>query len=171
MLQPEPNDPALEETDPGLFKTRGGQEPPLPPPGILDRSATQELPIGNPVRPVALVSKRPPVLRLVLGATGLVLLALTGGLFCLRTRPMAYVQHAWQERQQKAVPPALRAYYDKAVLGDATAMRMLGTMYYNGLNVPRDTSEGIRWYRKAAAAGSVAARKDMEQLGLSATGK
>jgi TPR repeat protein len=44
-------------------------------------------------------------------------------------------------------------------------------MYYNGLNVKRDTSEGIRWYRKAATAGSVAARKDLEQLGLSATGK
>jgi len=45
-------------------------------------------------------------------------------------------------------------------------MRMLGTLYYNGLNVPQDRDEGIRWYRKAAAAGSVAARKDLEQLGL-----
>jgi TPR repeat protein len=45
-------------------------------------------------------------------------------------------------------------------------MRMLGTMYYNGLNVQQDTREGIRWYRKAAAAGSVAARKDLEQLGI-----
>jgi TPR repeat protein len=50
-------------------------------------------------------------------------------------------------------------------------MRMLGTMYYNGLNVPQDTKEGIRWYRKAAAAGSVAAAKDLEQLGLPVTDK
>ena len=41
----------------------------------------------------------------------------------------------------------------------------------NGLNVPQDTREGIRWYRKAAAAGSVAAAKDLEQLGLPVTDK
>ena len=64
------------------------------------------------------------------------------------------------------IPPSLRPYYDRAQDGDASAMRMLGTMYYNGLNVPQDTREGIRWYRKAAAAGSVAAAKDLEQLGL-----
>ena len=64
------------------------------------------------------------------------------------------------------VPPALRSYYDRAMAGDASAMRMLGTMYYNGLNVAQDTREGIRWYRRAAAAGSVAAAKDLEQLGL-----
>ena len=64
------------------------------------------------------------------------------------------------------VPPALRSYYDRAMAGDASAMRMLGTMYYNGLNVAQDTREGIRWYRSAAAAGSVAAAKDLEQLGL-----
>jgi TPR repeat protein len=67
----------------------------------------------------------------------------------------------------REIPPTLRPYYDRAVTGDASAMRMLGTMYYNGLNVPQDTKEGLRWYRKAAAAGSVAARKDLEQLGLS----
>jgi TPR repeat protein len=67
---------------------------------------------------------------------------------------------------EREVPPALRPYYDRAGTGDASAMRMLGTMYYNGLNVRKDTKEGIRWYRKAAAAGSVAARKDLEQLGL-----
>ena len=66
----------------------------------------------------------------------------------------------------KDIPPALRPYYDRASAGDASAMRMLGTMYYNGLNVPQDTKEGVRWYRKAAAAGSVAATKDLEQLGL-----
>jgi len=67
---------------------------------------------------------------------------------------------------EKDIPPTLRPYYDRAVTGDASAMRMLGTMYYNGLNVPQNTKEGIRWYRKAAAAGSVAAGKDLEQLGL-----
>jgi TPR repeat protein len=70
------------------------------------------------------------------------------------------------EAAEKDIPPTLRPYYDRAQEGDASAMRMLGTMYYNGLNVPQNTKEGIRWYRKAAAAGSVAAKKDLEQLGL-----
>ena len=66
----------------------------------------------------------------------------------------------------KDMPPSLRPYYEKAKAGDVNAMRMLGTLYYNGLNVPQNTREGIRWYRKAAKAGSVAAKKDLEQLGL-----
>jgi hypothetical protein len=70
---------------------------------------------------------------------------------------------------EREMPPALRPYYDRASAGDASAMRMLGTMYYNGLNVRKDKLEGLRWYRKAAAAGSVAARKDLEQLGLAPT--
>ena len=69
------------------------------------------------------------------------------------------------------MPPALRPYLDRAEEGDATAMRMLGTMYYNGLNVRKNKQEGIRWFRKAAASGSVAARKDLEQLGLAPAGK
>jgi hypothetical protein len=70
-------------------------------------------------------------------------------------------------RPSQDIPPTLRPYYDRAQNGDSSAMRMLGTMYYNGLNVPQNPKEGIRWYRKAAAAGSVAAKKDLEQLGLS----
>lgn len=69
---------------------------------------------------------------------------------------------------KEEAPPVLRPYLDKAAQGDASAMRMLGTMYYNGLNVRQDRREGIKWYRKAAAAGSVAARKDLEQLGIPA---
>jgi len=68
-------------------------------------------------------------------------------------------------------PPVIRPYLEKANEGDPSAMRMLGTMYYNGLNVTQDRKAGIRWYRKAAAAGSVAARKDLEQLGLTVDGK
>ena len=82
----------------------------------------------------------------------------------LRMRPAAAVPG--EEAGRPDVPPPLRPYYDRAQAGDPSAMRMLGTMYYNGLNVTQDTREGLRWYRKAAAAGSVAARKDLEQLGL-----
>jgi hypothetical protein len=81
----------------------------------------------------------------------------------LRERPAAAPAAPAGARED--IPPALRPYYDRATAGDTSAMRMLGTMYYNGLNVPQNPREGIRWYRKAAAAGSVAARKDLEQLG------
>jgi hypothetical protein len=66
----------------------------------------------------------------------------------------------------QAIPAALRPYYDRAVTGDASAMYSLGRMYCNGLNVPRDAQQGIHWYRLAAAAGSVDAARDLEQLGL-----
>ncbi len=74
-------------------------------------------------------------------------------------------------RARGEVPAVLLPYLEKASQGDAGAMRMLGTMYYNGLNVPMDRKEGVKWYRKAAAAGNVAARKDLEQLGLAADEK
>ena len=69
------------------------------------------------------------------------------------------------------VPQALKPYLDRAEQGDASAMRMLGTMYYNGLNVRKNKPEGVRWFRKAAEGGSVAARKDLEQLGLGPASK
>jgi TPR repeat protein len=69
-------------------------------------------------------------------------------------------------RSAADAPPVVRPYLDRAAQGDPNAMRMLGTMYYNGLNIRQDRKEGVRWFRKAAAAGSVAARRDLEQLGL-----
>ena len=68
-------------------------------------------------------------------------------------------------RSPEAVPPALRPDYDRAVAGDASAMRALGSRC-NGQGVPRDTPEGIRWYRLAAAAGSAEAAADLKRLGL-----
>lgn len=62
------------------------------------------------------------------------------------------------------IPPNLRPYYDKAEKGDAAAMRTLGVMYFYGMNVPKNTEEGLRWYRKAAEAGSVAAKKDLKAM-------
>lgn len=69
------------------------------------------------------------------------------------------------------VPPALRSYLEKAEKGDAAAMRMLGVMYYNGLNVARNEQEGLKWYRKAAEAGSGAAAKELKLLEGKSSGK
>jgi|GEM_PF-2011800 hypothetical protein len=67
---------------------------------------------------------------------------------------------------QEDIPPALRPYYDRALAGDASAMRTLGSMFCTGQNVPRDIEAGISWYRLAAAAGELDAVKDLEKLGL-----
>lgn len=62
------------------------------------------------------------------------------------------------------VPPALRSYHEKALKGDANAMAVLGTMYYNGLNVPANRPEGLKWLRRAADQGNAAARKQLAEL-------
>jgi TPR repeat protein len=146
----------------------------MPDPVAADRNAdTQPIPIGLPPAPPEPVpGGEPPAQparrawRYWVGGIAAILILAAAALSIYRERPSGA---SGPGAEEKRIPPELRPYYDRAVLGDASAMRMLGTMYYNGLNVPQDTKEGIRWYRKAAAAGSVAAVRDLQQLGLSPT--
>lgn len=160
LLPQDPRTPP-EATDPGDYDTQGGQAPTafMPPVPITP-------PVPEEPLPKAGLPRRPRLLMLSLGLVGILLLGSAVGLFFLNTSFGDWA-HRMTGRPEKTVPPALRGYYDRALQGDAGAMRMLGTMYYNGLNVPKDKVEGIHWFRKAAAAGSVAAHKDLEQLGLS----
>ena len=64
----------------------------------------------------------------------------------------------------ESVPPGMQVYLEQAKAGDTRAMRMLGAMYYNGLNVPRDREKGLYWYRMAAEKGSDAARSELSKL-------
>jgi hypothetical protein len=64
----------------------------------------------------------------------------------------------------ETVPPGAQAYFEKAKAGDVYAMRMLGVMYLNGLNVPQDREKGLYWYRKAAENGSEAARAELSKI-------
>ena len=121
------------------------------------------------------------------GVAGLVILGGLGGLALVRPgllglgapdagaegspAPSPETLEPGDKTEQKAsepptqeIPPALRSYYDKAQRGDPSAMRTLGVMYYYGMNVPKNTEEGIRWYRKAAEAGSQAAKKDLKAI-------
>jgi TPR repeat protein len=66
----------------------------------------------------------------------------------------------------ESVPPDAQAYFEQAKAGDAHAMRMLGVMYYYGLNVPQDREKGLYWYRRAAERGSDAARAELDKLGI-----
>lgn len=136
---------------------------PVPDPAAARRNAdTQPIPIGPPAPP----SRGRPRRRYWIGGSIAVLILAGAALSVFRVRPSGSgIGLLDGPRSEKSIPPALRPYYDRAVTGDPSAMRMLGTMYYNGLNVAQDTKEGLRWYRKAAAAGSVAAQKDLEQLG------
>ncbi len=61
-------------------------------------------------------------------------------------------------------PQALQPYLEAAEAGDVHAMRMLGAMYYHGLDLPRNRQEGLQWYRKAAASGSKVAQDELRQL-------
>jgi hypothetical protein len=74
-------------------------------------------------------------------------------------RPAVVVPHAGE-----VVSASVQAYIDRAAVGDVNAMRMLGAMYYNGLDVPRDPVKGLAWYRKAAEQGSMAARAELDKL-------
>lgn len=93
-------------------------------------------------------------------------LALAGGsayaFFTRRKAPDPLPQAA--TAAPEAVPPGAMIYLEQAKAGDAHAMRMLGVMYYYGLNVPQDREKGLYWYRKAAAKGSEAARQELEKL-------
>lgn len=48
---------------------------------------------------------------------------------------------------------AFKHYYKAAAFGDAKGEFYVGYMYENGLGVPSDRSEAIKWYRKAAEKG------------------
>ncbi len=45
---------------------------------------------------------------------------------------------------------AIREWRPLAKQGNANAQYNLGVMYNEGLGVPQDYAEGVRWYRKAA---------------------
>jgi hypothetical protein len=64
----------------------------------------------------------------------------------------------------EAFQAALKPYLDAAQAGDTSAMRMLGAMYYHGLDLPRNREEGLKWYRKAAGSGSKVAQEELRQL-------
>lgn len=100
---------------------------------------------------------------LILGFAGL--LALGGAAILLSSRsPELRVTKPQDAAPGSEAPDALRAYLDQAKAGDVHAMRMLGVMYYYGLNVPQDREKGLHWYRQAAEKGSDAAREELTRL-------
>lgn len=64
----------------------------------------------------------------------------------------------------ESLAPEVRALVKEADGGNVHAMRTLALWYYYGLNVAKDREKGLVWYRKAAAAGSSAARQELAQI-------
>jgi hypothetical protein len=64
----------------------------------------------------------------------------------------------------ESLSPEVKALVKEAEGGNVHAMRTLALWYYYGLNVPKDRVKGLDWYRKAAAAGSSAARQELAQI-------
>ena len=129
------------------------------------RTQKISLPAGTagqtqPPRPPAPSRSRGWKLSLVLGG----LIVLGGAVFLVSSRgPMVQPAKA-RVATPEAIPSAVRAYLDQAKAGDANAMRMLGAMYYYGLDIPPDREKGLSWYRKAAEAGSEVARAELSRL-------
>jgi len=96
-------------------------------------------------------------------------LLVLGGAACLalfraRNLPAPPPPQAVGAPRTETIPPAAKATFEQAGAGDVRAMHMLGLMYYNGLNLPRDREKGLYWLRKAAEGGSAGARVELSQI-------
>ncbi|GLH70066.1 hypothetical protein GETHPA_15990 [Geothrix rubra] len=128
-----------DATDPGLAPPPEG--PPLAPASEAHRSGPWKL----------------------LGGIAFLAVVL-GGAYLVFFRGGPAPAPAAQAPSPEVVPAGVQTYLDQAKAGDAHAMRMLGVMYYYGLNVPQDREKGLHWYRQAAEKGSDAAREELAKL-------
>ena len=152
---------APPEADTGPAPSRSATNPGVPP--VLVQAWTQPLPPLPEPRPIPWKLPAAFAGLLVLGALVYLLLSRLPvpppSASTPSPRPAVVVPHAGD-----ALPASVQGYVDRAQGGDVNAMRMLGAMYYNGLDVPRDPVKGLAWYRKAAEQGSIAARAELDKL-------
>jgi uncharacterized protein len=69
----------------------------------------------------------------------------------LSTTQRASLEHALAALEQSDVATALRLLRPLAQQGNAEAQYNLGAMYGNGLGVPLNNAEALKWVRLAAA--------------------
>ncbi|NWJ40143.1 MAG: SEL1-like repeat protein [Geothrix sp.] len=144
-------------------------EPPLRVQRVDQPTGAEGQTQDQPLRPAA---PAPFGWRWSLGLGALVVLGAAGFLVFSKgpvpppTRPTAGPDVGARETTGTAgaLPPDVQAYLEQAKAGDTHAMRMLGAMYLQGLNVPKDREKGLYWYRKAAEMGSDAARSELNQI-------
>ena len=68
-------------------------------------------------------------------------------------RALAHCYRIGDELTQQDYAEAIRWYRRAAEQGDAAAQNDLGSMYLNGMGVPKNATEAARWYRKSAEQG------------------
>ncbi|MFN8010291.1 MAG: SEL1-like repeat protein [Holophagaceae bacterium] len=187
---PPPAQPSPEPPTEAWAPVRPAPEPAQAPatailPGSAARTAALGLPQGAPVGDAA---PRGPEAEPPRGASGLLwfgivlaILVVGGGLFVWKAGLLegrakaggtpapgpgkAPTPPAGTEVDDAAsVPEPMRPAYTKALAGDPNAMQFIATCYMQGLYVNRDPQKGLRWYRRAAAAGSAAAQRDLQAL-------
>ena len=125
---------------------------------------TQDLPL-RPEPPGPFGWKLPMILGslLALGAVTFLFLPRQHVQEPLSLPPMTASNQGSLDRNE-SLPPDVQVYMERAKAGDTHAMRMLGAMYLQGLNVPKDREKGLYWYRLAADKGSDAARSELSQI-------
>lgn len=96
------------------------------------------------------------------------LLILVGAFWFLDWEKPAPVSVSTEAEGQESLPTPVPAAYQETLRqaqgGDVAAMRTLGAVYAYGLGVPPHRQEGLRWYRKAADAGSAIASEEAKAL-------
>lgn len=112
-------------------------------------------------------ARRRPWLPWVAG--GVVAAALVAGVWIWNARSPVTVQEVVTlptppEEAVEVQTPEVRAMLKEAEAGNVRAMHTLALWHYYGLNVPKDRDKGLQWYRRAAAAGSAAARQELTQI-------
>ncbi len=158
------------------------QDAPTPIDPNLDPLATVSLKTGLPQDPFGTVRMGAPAAGLDLPGTppatrrpwlpwvigGVVAAGITAGVWIWSARAPETTQEVVALPSPPAalesMSPEVRALVKEAEGGNVHAMRTLALWYYYGLNVPKDHDRGLEWYRKAAAAGSAAARQELAQI-------
>ncbi len=140
--------------------------PPVLASNTVSRPAPIEIQTSNPLSEKPTTSSSKVWIPVALGV---LVLGGIGGYFAFsRTssnprRPVPKTESALAE-PSLSVPPDMQGTLAKAKAGDGKSMHMLGVSFFYGLNVPQNKAEGLRWMRKAAAAGNDKAKSDLRQM-------
>lgn len=135
-------------------------------PPVETDGQTQKLPIASEPPPKPFNWKLPALVGvlIVIGVVGFLMLPRGTAPKEAPPKVAATPTPAKVAAPVESVPPEVQVYVDQAKAGDTHAMRMLGAMYLQGLNVPKDREKGLYWYRQAAEKGSDAARIELSQI-------
>ena len=74
---------------------------------------------------------------------------------------LADYQDGLKAAQSGDYETAYREFLLLAEQGDALAQSLIGAMYHEGIGIPQNDKEAVKWYRKAAEQGIASAQHDL----------